>query len=99
MVLKGESHLPPKTSFSCRDGAAARGRGKVGTVGTVVHASPQAGARDGAAAGAGAATAIYPTLCCQGQGTLTFSSQGGDDGQGQQGLQGRHSQQCAARGV
>lgn len=29
--------------------------------------------------------------------TLTFSSQGGDEGQGQEGLQGGHFQQCAAQ--
>lgn len=32
-------------------------------------------------------------------GTLTFSGQGCDDGQGQEGLQGGHFQQCAARGA
>lgn len=31
--------------------------------------------------------------------TLTFSSQRRDDGQGQEGLQGGHFQQCAARGA
>lgn len=92
VLLGGESHHPPlKCHFSAGMGAAS----DLGTRGTHKPVGRQQGR--GQPASRRAATAIYPTKHCPELRTLTFSGQGCDDGQGQEGLQGGHFQQCAAR--
>lgn len=62
------------------------------------HTNLWAGSRDGGSQQAEEQLQPFtPPSTALSYGTLTFSGQGCDDGQGQEGLQGGHFQQCAAR--
>lgn len=65
-----------------------------------VHASLRAGGRDrGSQQAEEQLQRFTPPSTALSYRTLTFSGQGCDDGQGQEGLQGGHFQQCAAQGA
>lgn len=94
VLLGGESHhppLPPNAIF-------LQGWEQRWTRAQEAHTNLWAGSRDGGSQQAEEQLQPFtPPSTALSYGTLTFSGQGCDDGQGQEGLQGGHFQQCAAR--
>lgn len=90
VLLGGESHRPPKRAVVLR-GWEQDLRGAEQACGRAAGTGQQQAGEQ--------LQRFPPRSSAWGCGTLTFSGQGRDDGQGQEGLQGGHFQQCAARGA